>query len=166
MRPQSDGRVGGADGGPARHFLPATTPKTNVLYPPGDIFPVGGATVVKRGDNDRVGVIAAGITVHEALKAYETLKAEGIEIRIIDAYTVKPISKTTLLETVKAVGGKLVTVEDHWPEGGLGDAVLDALATEPLNNLQRGQAGGRRHPRLRYAGRADARRRHRRRRDP
>jgi len=121
---------------PGISYLRTTREKTNVLYPPGDIFPVGGATVVKRGDNDRVGVIAAGITVHEALKAYETLKAEGIEIRIIDAYTVKPICKTTLLETVKAVGGKLVTVEDHWPEGGLGDAVLDALATEPLNGLR------------------------------
>jgi transketolase len=121
---------------PGISYLRTTREKTNVLYPPGDIFPVGGATVVKRGDNDRVGVIAAGITVHEALKAYETLKAEGIEIRIIDAYTVKPICKTTLMETVKAVGGKLVTVEDHWPEGGLGDAVLDALATEPLNNLR------------------------------
>jgi transketolase len=121
---------------PGISYLRTTREKTNVLYPPGDVFPVGGATVVKRGDNDRVAVIAAGITVHEALKAYETLKAEGTEIRIIDAYTVKPIDKTTLLETVKAVDGKLVTVEDHWPEGGLGDAVLDALATEPLNNLR------------------------------
>jgi transketolase len=121
---------------PGVSYLRTTREKTNVLYPPGDIFPVGGATVVKRGDNDRVAVIAAGITVHEALKAYETLKAEGTEIRIVDAYTIKPIDKTTLLETVKAVGGKLVTVEDHWPEGGLGDAVLDALATEPLNGLR------------------------------
>jgi transketolase len=121
---------------PGVSYLRTTREKTNVLYPPGDIFPVGGATVVKRGDNDRVAVIAAGITVHEAINAYETLKAEGTEIRIVDAYTVKPIDKTTLLETVKAVGGKLVTVEDHWPEGGLGDAVLDALATEPLNGLR------------------------------
>ncbi len=121
---------------PGISYLRTTREKTNVIYPPGDIFPVGGATVVKRGENDRVAVIAAGITVHEALKVYEKLRAEGIEIRIIDAYTVKPICKTTLMETVKAVGGKLVTVEDHWPEGGLGDAVLDALATEPLNGLR------------------------------
>ena len=121
---------------PGISYLRTTREKTNVLYRPGELFPVGGARVVKRGDKDRVAVIAAGITVHEALKAYDKLKAEGIEIRIIDAYTVKPIDKTTLLETVKAVGGKLVTVEDHWPEGGLGDAVLDALATEPLNGLR------------------------------
>ncbi len=92
--------------------------------------------MVKRGDEDRVAVIAAGITVHEAMKAYDKLKADGTEIRIIDAYSVKPIDKTTLRETVKAVNGKLVTVEDHWPEGGLGDAVLDALAEAPLNNLR------------------------------
>jgi len=121
---------------PGISYLRTTREKTNVLYEPGEVFPVGGARVVKRGDNDSVAVIAAGITVHEALKAYDTLKAEGIEIRIIDAYTVKPIDKITLRETVKAVGGKLVTVEDHWPEGGLGDAVLDALAAEPLNGLR------------------------------
>ena len=117
-------------------YLRTTREKTPILYSPGELFPVGGARVVRRGDNDRVGVIAAGITVHEALKAHDHLKAEGIDVRIIDAYTVKPIDKTTLRETVKAVGGKLVTVEDHWPEGGLGDAVLDALALEPLNNLR------------------------------
>ncbi len=97
--------------------------------------------MVKRGDKDRVAVIAAGITVHEALKAYDQLKAEGIEVRIIDAYSVKPIDKTTLQETVKAVGGKLVVVEDHWPEGGLGDAVLDALADGAAERPARGQAG-------------------------
>ena len=117
-------------------YLRTTREKTPILYSPGELFPVGGARVVRRGDNDRVGVIAAGITVHEALKAHDHLKAEGIDVRVIDAYTVKPIDKTTLRETVKAVGGKLVTVEDHWPEGGLGDAVLDALALEPLNNLR------------------------------
>ena len=120
---------------PGISYLRTTREKTNVIYPPGDIFPVGGACVVRRGDHDRVAVIAAGVTVHEALKAYDKLKAEGTEIRIIDAYTVKPIDKRTLMEAVKAVDGKLVTVEDHWPEGGLGDAVLDALATESLNGL-------------------------------
>ncbi len=117
-------------------YIRTTREKTPILYSPGELFPVGGARVVRRGDNDRVAVIAAGITVHEALKAADKLKAEGIEVRVIDAYTVKPIDKTTIMETVKAVGGKLVTAEDHWPEGGLGDAVLDALATEPLNNLR------------------------------
>ena len=121
---------------PGISYIRTTREKTPILYSPGELFPVGGARVVKRGDHDRAAVIAAGITVHEALKAYDKLKAEGIDVRIIDAYTVKPIDKKTLQETVKAVGGKLVTAEDHWPEGGLGDAVLDALATEPLNNLR------------------------------
>ncbi len=117
-------------------YLRTTREKTPVIYSPGEVFPVGGARVVKRSDKDRVAVIAAGVTVHEALKAYEELHTEGVEIRVVDAYSVKPIDKTTLRETVKAVGGKLVVVEDHWPEGGLGDAVLDALAEGPLNGLR------------------------------
>ena len=117
-------------------YLRTTREKTPTIYGPGEKFPVGGARVVKRSDKDRAAVIAAGITVHEALKAYENLKAEGIAIRIIDAYSIKPIDATTLSETAKAVGGKLVTVEDHWPEGGLGDAVLAALATRPLDGLR------------------------------
>jgi transketolase len=121
---------------PGISYLRTTREKTPVLYSPGELFPVGGARVVKRSDKDRVAVIAAGITVHEALKAYDKLHNEGVDVRIVDAYTVKPIDKTTLLETAKAVGGRLVVVEDHWPEGGLGDAVLDALATQPLNGLR------------------------------
>ena len=117
-------------------YIRTTREKTPVIYSPGEVFPVGGARVVKRSDKDRVAVIAAGVTVHEALKAYEKLHTEGVEIRVVDAYSVKPIDKTTLRETVKAVSGKLVVVEDHWPEGGLGDAVLDALAEGPLNGLR------------------------------
>ena len=81
-------------------------------------------------------MIAAGITVHEALKAYEQAdRRRGSQVRMIDAYSVKPIDKTTL-EGGEGLGGKLVTVEDHWPEGGLGDAVLEAFAARPLNNLR------------------------------
>ena len=72
-------------------------------------------------------VIAAGITLHEANKAYDTLKAQGITIRLIDAYSVKPIDKETLHRAAQDTGGKLVVVEDHWFEGGIGDAVLDAF---------------------------------------
>ena len=73
-------------------------------------------------------VVGAGITLHEALKAYETLKGQGIAIRVIDAYTVKPIDAATLHAAAQATGGRIVVVEDHWPEGGLGDAVLAAFA--------------------------------------
>jgi transketolase len=70
--------------------------------------------------------------VHEALKASELLAAEGIRVRVLDLYSVKPIDRQTLLESVSATGGRLVTVEDHWPEGGLGDAALAALADSGL----------------------------------
>jgi transketolase len=71
-----------------------------------------------------VAIIAAGITVHEALKAADTLAGDGISVRVIDAYSIKPIDTKALLEA----GERLVTVEDHWPEGGLGDAVLEVVA--------------------------------------
>jgi transketolase len=121
---------------PGISYIRTTREKTPILYGPGESFPVGAARVVKGGDRDQVAVIAAGVTVHEAVKAYDELRAEGIAIRIVDAYTVKPIDGATLEETVRAVSGRLVTVEDHWPEGGLGDAVLEALAAQPLNDLR------------------------------
>ncbi len=81
-------------------------------------------------------MIAAGITVHEALKAYEALKSEGITIRVIDAYSVKPIDRETLHRAARDTLGKLVVVEDHWFEGGLGDAVLDAFADTRVDGLR------------------------------
>ncbi len=90
--------------------------------------PVGGSKVLRQSDNDKATVVAAGITVHEALAAYEQLKGEGIAIRVIDAYSVKPIDEETLLAAAQEAGNKIITVEDHWPEGGLGDAVLEAFS--------------------------------------
>jgi transketolase len=97
---------------------------------------VGSSKLVRHSDRDRVAVIAAGITLHEALKAYEVLKTEGITVRVIDAYSVKPIDRETLHRAARDTLGKLVVVEDHWFEGGLGDAVLDALADTRVDNLQ------------------------------
>jgi transketolase len=77
-----------------------------------------------------VAVVATGITVHEALKAHETLRAEGVAVRVIDAYSVKPIDRAALHQAARDTGGRLVVVEDHWPEGGLGDAVLEAFTGE------------------------------------
>lgn len=108
-------------------YLRTTREKTNILYGPDETFPVGGSKLVKHSDGDQVAVIAAGITLHESLKAYETLQADGITIRVIDLYSVKPVDKETLHRAAADCGGKLVTVEDHFPEGGLGDAVLDAF---------------------------------------
>jgi transketolase len=108
-------------------FLRTTREKTPVIYAPEEKFQVGGSKVVKQSDRDQVAVIAAGITVHEALKAHEQLAKAGIAIRVIDLYSVKPIDRATLERAAERTGGKLVTVEDHWAEGGLGDAVLDAF---------------------------------------
>lgn len=112
---------------PGISYLRTTREKTNVLYGPDETFPVGGSKLVKHSDGDQVAVIAAGITLHESLKAYETLKAEGITVRVIDLYSVKPVDKETLHRAAQDCGNKFVTVEDHFPEGGLGDAVLDAF---------------------------------------
>ena len=120
---------------PGITFLRTTREKTPVIYPPGERFPVGGSRVVKRSDDDRVTVVAAGVTLHEALKAYETLKSEGLAIRVVDAYSVKPIDRETLHQAARDTKGKLVVVEDHWFEGGLGDAVLDAFVGARIDGL-------------------------------
>ena len=109
-------------------FLRTTREKTPVLYAPGTPFPVGKSMVLKKSAGDRVAVVAAGITLHEAVKAHEELSRGGIAVRLIDAYSVKPIDRDTLHQAAQDTGGKLVVVEDHWPEGGLGDAVLEAFA--------------------------------------
>ena len=121
---------------PGISYLRTTREKTPVIYPPGEPFPVGGSRLVRHSDRDQVAVIAAGITVHEALKAYEALKSEGITVRVIDAYSVKPIDRETLHRAARDTGGKLVVVEDHWFEGGLGDAVLDAFADTRVDGLR------------------------------
>jgi transketolase len=105
-----------------------TREKTETIYAPGETFAVGGSKVVRQSDNDKATVVAAGITLHEALKAYDQLKGEGIAIRVIDAYSVKPIDQETLFVAAEDAGNKIITVEDHWPEGGLGDAVLEAFS--------------------------------------
>ena len=109
-------------------YLRTTREKTPILYSPDEKFPIGGSRVLRQSDNDQVTVVAAGITLHEALKAADTLKGEGIAIRVIDLYSVKPVDEKTLREAARATGGRIVTVEDHWREGGLGAAVLDAFA--------------------------------------
>jgi len=111
-------------------YIRTTRPKTPVLYGNDEQFPVGGSKVVRQSPNDRVTVIGAGITLHEALKAASTLESSGTAIRIIDAYSVKPIDAKTILSAAKETGGRIVVVEDHYAEGGLGDAVLDAVGNQ------------------------------------
>lgn len=111
-------------------YIRTTRPKTPVLYGPDDVFAVGGLKVLCQSDADRVTVVAAGVTVHEALKAVERLKGRGVAIRVIDLYSVKPVDREGLLAAARATGGRVLTVEDHYAEGGLGDAVLEALGSE------------------------------------
>ncbi len=99
-----------------------------VLYPADEPFPIGGSRLVRSSDSDDVTVVGAGITLHEALAAAETLAGEGISTRVIDLYSVKPIDAATLVEAAEATGG-IVVVEDHWPEGGIHEAVLEALSS-------------------------------------
>jgi transketolase len=96
-----------------------------VIYGPDEEFPVGGSKTVHDGDD--VTIVAAGITLHEALQAAETLDGEGISARVIDLYSVKPVDVETLRTAARETSG-IVTVEDHWAEGGIGEAVLSALA--------------------------------------
>ncbi|MBI4369864.1 MAG: transketolase [Elusimicrobia bacterium] len=109
-------------------YIRTTRPKTPVLYEAQENFPVGGCKVLARSDHDRLTVVAAGITVHEALKAAALLAAEKIGLCVIDAYSVKPLDVKTITETARQTGNRVLVVEDHYPEGGLGDAVAGALA--------------------------------------
>ena len=111
-------------------YLRTSRPKTAILYDADEGFPIGGSKVIRQSDADKVTVVAAGVTLHEALKAHETLAAEGIAIRVIDLYSIKPIDTEALKAAAVQTNNTLITVEDHYPEGGLGDAVLDAVATE------------------------------------
>ncbi|MGZ4301839.1 MAG: transketolase [Gaiellaceae bacterium] len=108
-------------------FLRTLRPNTPVIYGPDEEFEVGGSKVIRSSEDDNVTIVGIGVTVHEALEAAATLDEEGISARVIDAYSVKPIDADTLQAASEATG-KIITVEDHFPEGGLGDAVLAALA--------------------------------------
>jgi transketolase len=116
-------------------FLRTLRPKTPVIYDPSEDFPIGGSKTVRSSDEDVVTVVATGITVHEALKAQDELQVSGLAVRIIDAYSIKPIDTETLRAAAQATAGNVVAVEDHWPEGGLGEAVLSALSgdADPLH---------------------------------
>jgi transketolase len=107
-------------------YLRTTREKTPILYTPDEKFEVGGSKVIHQSAEDKVTVVAAGITVHEALQAYDQLKDQHVLIRVIDAYSVKPIDAETLITAAQETG-KIIVVEDHWPEGGLGDAVLEVF---------------------------------------
>jgi transketolase len=109
-------------------YMRTTRAATPVIYEADDRFEIGGSRVIRSSDDDDLAIIAAGITVHEALKAADLLASDGISARVVDLYSVKPIDAETLHATAEATHGRLMTVEDHWPEGGLGEAVLSVFA--------------------------------------
>ena len=114
--------------GPA--YVRTSRPATPVIYEAAEEFAVGESKVVRHSDDDQVTVVAAGVTLFEALSAHQQLAAEGIAIRVIDLFSVQPIDKDTLTTAARATNGLVITVEDHYAHGGIGDAVLSALATE------------------------------------
>ena len=114
------------------HFLRTSRPKSPVIYGNDEQFPVGGAKVLRQNAGDKVTVVAAGVTLHEALKAAEALKTEGIGITVIDAYSIKPLGKKEILAAAQKTNNTVITVEDHYSEGGLGDAVAGELSVDGI----------------------------------
>ncbi|MFG3102310.1 transketolase [Streptomyces sp. NPDC048182] len=118
-------------------YLRTSRGESKVIYGPDEEFPVGGSKVLRSSGDDRLTVVAAGVTLHEALAAADTLAADGIPVRVIDLYSVKPVDRETLRKAAEETGC-LLTVEDHRREGGIGDAVLDAfLDGRPVPRLVR-----------------------------
>ncbi|KAL5237825.1 hypothetical protein ACI65C_005235 [Semiaphis heraclei] len=111
-------------------FIRTSRPATAVIYKNDEVFEIGKAKVVKSSPSDKVLLIGAGVTLYEALSAAEDLEKSGISVRVLDPFTIKPIDAATIIKNAKECGGKIVTVEDHYPEGGLGEAVLSAVAEE------------------------------------
>ncbi|RPJ70473.1 MAG: transketolase [Acidobacteria bacterium] len=120
---------------PGPVYLRTSRPKTPVIYGNEESFPIGGCKVLRRSENDVATVIAAGVTLFEALKAYEQLEQAGIAIRVIDLYSIQPIDGAALRQAAAETNGRLITVEDHYAGGGIGDAV--AAATTGVASVQK-----------------------------
>ena len=116
--------------GPA--YMRTSRPKTPVIYSSDEKFAIGGLKVLRQSATDVATVVAAGVTVFEALKAYDDLHASGVSIRVIDLYSVSPVDKNSLVEAGNATGGRMITVEDHYASGGIGDAVAEAVESSGI----------------------------------
>ena len=113
---------------PGAVYIRTSRPKTPVIYGNDEPFVVGGSKVLRQSAADRVTIVAAGVTVFEALKAYDELKAAGTSVRVIDLYSLQPVDRDGLIAAGQAAGGRFITVEDHYAAGGIGDAVAEAVA--------------------------------------
>jgi transketolase len=114
---------------PGISYLRTLRPKTQVRTAPDEDVRIGGSRTLRSSDSDEVTIVACGVTVDEAENAASALEADGTSVRVIDCYSIKPIDAETLRAAARETGG-IVTVEDHWPEGGLGEAVLSAIAPD------------------------------------
>jgi transketolase len=112
-------------------FIRTTRMETPILYGSEEKFVIGGSKILRKSGKDRATVIGAGVTLREALAAYETLKKEGVFTRVIDLYSIKPIDEKTLQQAASATRA-IITVEDHYPEGGMGEAVRTALSNSSV----------------------------------
>ena len=119
-------------------YIRTTRMDTPILYGPDEKFPIGGSKTIRESANDVVTIVGAGVTLHEALAAYEELKKEGIAVRVIDLYSIKPLDTATLQKAARETRA-IITVEDHFAEGGIGEAVASGLAE---SNRKVGQALG------------------------
>jgi len=115
---------------PSMVYIRTSRPATLNVYQNNEVFVKGEGKVVRSSDNDQCLLIGAGITLHECIKAHDSLKEAGINVRVFDPFCIKPIDQAGIIKNAKACGGKIVTVEDHYPEGGLGEAVSGAVSME------------------------------------
>lgn len=113
-------------------YIRTSRPKTAVIYDNREVFHVGGSKVLRSSENDQLLLVAAGVTLHEALKACDLLLSEGISVGVMDAYCVKPVDEAGLIEVAASCGRMVIVAEEHYSEGGLGDAVLNALANHNI----------------------------------
>ncbi|KAL0819157.1 hypothetical protein ABMA28_008412 [Loxostege sticticalis] len=111
-------------------YIRTSRPNTDILYSNDEVFKVGQAKVVRESPKDKVLLIGAGITLHEAVTAAKHLKEEGVDARVLDPFTIKPLDEAAIVKNARAAGGRIVVVEDHYQAGGLGEAVLSAVALE------------------------------------
>jgi transketolase len=111
-------------------FVRTSRPATPVIYDNAESFKIGEAKVVRKSANDKLTIVAAGVTLDESMKAAEVLAKAGVNVRVIDPFTIKPLDRATILKNAKETGSLVLTVEDHYPEGGIGDAVAGELADD------------------------------------
>jgi transketolase len=113
-------------------YIRTGRPKSPILYGNDESFKIGGSKVVRQSQGDKLTIVAAGVTLFEALKAHDQLKVAGIPVRVIDLYSIVPIDHATLLDCARVTRNRILTVEDHYEHGGLGDAVLSAVGSEGI----------------------------------